>query len=129
MNLLASAMGLIIAAVGVFGVASPPLLLALVLPLLTPGALYVVAAVRIAFGLVLWFAAATSRMPRLLRVLSVVIVVAGVLTPFFGVERSQAVFNWWSGQPPWFMRTWSMVAVIFGCFIIYALRSRNRAAA
>jgi len=129
MKLLASAMALIIAAVGVLGVASPSLLLALGQALLTPGALYVVAAVRIVFGLVLWFAAVASCMPRILRVLGVIIIVAGVLTPFFGVERSQAVFNWWSGQPSWFMRAWSVVAVTFGCFIIYALRSRNRAAA
>ena len=129
MKLLASATAFIIAAFGVLGVASPSLLLEFVRPLLTPGALYVVAAVRVAFGLVLWLAASAGRMPRTLRVLGVIILVAGLLTPFFGVERSQAIFNWWSGQPSWFMRAWASLAIIFGCFVIFALRPRGQAAA
>ena len=129
MRLIASAMALIIAAVGVLGLASPSALLELVRPLLTPGALYIVAAIRVVFGLLLLLVASASRMPRTVRVLGIIIVVAGVLTPFFGVERSQAVFDWWSAQPSSFMRTWAGLAVVFGCFVIYALRPRGPAAA
>ena len=128
MRLIASAMAIIIAAVGALGVASPSALLELARPLLTPGALYVVAAVRIVFGLLLLLVASSSRMPRTVRVLGFMIIVAGVLTPFFGVERSQAVFNWWSAQPSSFMRAWAGLAVVFGCFVIYALRPRAQAA-
>ena len=129
MRLIASAMAIIVAAVGALGVASPSALLELVRPLLTPGALYVVAAVRIAFGLLLLLAASASRMPRTVRVLGIIIVVAGVLTPFFGVERSRAVFNWWSAQPSSLMRAWAGLAVVFGCFVIYTLFPRGQAAA
>ncbi len=127
MRLVVTAMAVVIAAVGLMGLASPTTLLDLVRPLLTPGALHVVAAVRILLGLAMLHVASASRMPRSVRILGAIILVAGVLTPFFGVERSQAVFEWWSAQPPWFMRMWSATAALFGCFVIYAVRPRNQA--
>jgi hypothetical protein len=129
MRVLASTIALVIAALGLLGVASPSLLLDLVRPLLSPVALYVVAAVRVAFGVLLWMVASGSRMPRTLHTLGIIIVAAGVLTPFFGVERSQAIFDWWSQQPPWFMRTWAVLPIVLGCFVFLALRPREQAAA
>lgn len=129
MRALASAVALIIAALGVLGVVSPTSLLALVSPLLSPAALYVVAALRVAYGLVLWFAAPGAHMPRALRVLGILIIVAGVFTPLFGVERAQAVFQWWAQQPPWFMRAWAALPIALGGFLFMALRPRERAAA
>ena len=129
MRVLARGVALIIAALGVLGVASPSLLLDMVRPLLSPVPLYVVAAVRVAFGVVLWIAAAGSRMPRTLRTLGIVIVAAGVLTPFFGAKRSQAMLDWWSQQPLWFMRTWAVLPIVLGCFVFWAVRPREQATA
>ncbi len=129
MKLLATAMGILIAAIGVVGIAAPLVLLEFGRSLQTPSALYVVAAVRIIFGAVLLWVAGASRMPRTLRVIGIVIVVAGLLTLFFGVERSQAMLDWWSSQGLLFMRAWAGVAVIFGLFIVYAVTSPRRAAA
>jgi hypothetical protein len=129
MRALASTVALIIVGLGLLGVASPALLLDLARPLLSPVALYVVAAVRVAFGVVLLIAASGSRMPRTVRILGIIIVVAGVLTPFLGVERSQAIFDWWSQQPAWFMRLWAALPIILGCFVFLALRPREQAAA
>jgi uncharacterized membrane protein len=129
MKLLAGAMALIIAAAGVVGIVSPSLVLELARSLLVPGALYVVAAVRVIFGIVLVLVASASRLPKTIRVLGIIITVAGVLTPFFGVERSHAVFDWWSSQSALFMRAWSGLAVLFGLFVIYALTPRRQAAA
>jgi len=129
MKLTASAMALIIAGIGVVGVVSPPLLLEFARTLLTPGALYVVAVVRVILGLVLVWVASASRAPMTFRVFGIIIIVAGVLTQFFGVERSRAVFDWWSLQTPLFMRAWAALAVVFGLFVIYALTSHRQAAA
>ena len=52
------------------------------------GGLYFVAVLRIAFGIILLWAAADARTPVMMRVLGVLILVAGVATPFLGVERS-----------------------------------------
>jgi hypothetical protein len=68
-------------------------------------------------------------MPRVLRVLGAAIVLAGLFTPFFGVERTQAMLTWWSGQGQVFMRASASVAVPFGLFLIYAVTSSRRAAA
>ena len=85
------ALGLIVAAIGVLGVAAPTVLLGLGQSLQTANALYVVAAMRVTFGAILLWVAPVSRTPRILRVLGVSIIIAGVLTPFFGVERSRAM--------------------------------------
>jgi uncharacterized membrane protein len=128
-KLLAMAIGLIIASVGVFGVAVPSAVLEFGRSLQTPSALYIVAAVRIIFGALLLWVAPESRAPKTLRVLGVLIVIVGVLTPFIGVERSRAMLDWWSTQGPLFTRAWMGVAVVFGLFIVYAVTTPRRSAA
>lgn len=121
MRWLAIGFGGLFAAIGIVGLANPALLLKATNFTLTSTGLYVVAAIRVAFGLVLMGAAAASRMPRTLRILGAFIVLAGVITPLFGVERTRAIVSWWSMQSMAFMRTWISFAVAFGLFIIYAV--------
>jgi uncharacterized membrane protein YidH (DUF202 family) len=128
-KLLAMALGLIIAAIGVLGVAAPSVLLDFGRSLQTTNALYIVAAVRVVFGTILLSVAPASRTPKILRVFGVFIIIAGVITPFFGVERSRAIFDWWSTQGSFFTRAWAIVAVAFGLFIVYAITSPRRSAA
>ena len=128
-KLLAMAMGLIIASIGVFGVAAPSALLEFGRSLQTPGALYVVAAVRIIFGALLLWVAPVSRAPKILRILGALIVIVGMLTPFIGAERSGAMLDWWSTQGPLFTQAWMCVAVVFGLFIVYAVTTPRRSAA
>ena len=124
-KLVATVMGALISAIGLVGLAAPSLLLEFGQSLQTPAALYVVAAVRIVFGAVLVWVASVSRMPSTLRVLGVVIIVLGLFTPLFGVERSQGALNWFSSQGPLLVRALASVAIIFGLFIIYAVNSRQ----
>ena len=119
-NLLAMALGFVVAAIGVLGVATPSTLLEFGRSMQSAGALYVVAAVRVGFGTILLWAAPDSRAPRTLFILGTLIVIAGLLTPFFGVEGSRGVFDWWSTKGSFFTRAWPMVAVGFGLFIAYA---------
>ena len=128
MRWLAFFVGLIIAALGILGIVAPTVLLELAAFALTQFGLYVAGALRVAFGLVLIAAAAASRLPWTLRILGALIVVAGVITPFFGVERARAMVDWWSAQGLIFMRGWAALAVIFGFFIIYAVAPRRVAA-
>jgi len=128
-KLLVMIIGLLIAAMGILGIAAPSVPLQVAQSLLTPSALYIVAAVRVCFGLLLVWVAPGSRAPIALRVLGVLIVIAGVITPFFGVERSRAVVDWWSSQGAAFMRVGMGFAVVFGLAIVYAVAPRRRAAA
>ena len=129
LRILASIAGLAIAALGVLGIAAPAALLEIGASLLTPTALYVVAAVRVLVGVLLLLVASVSRLPRTLRVFGVVIVIAGLLTPLFGVERAAAMFNQLSIRGLSTVRAVSAVAFAFGLLLVYALSSPRRRAA
>lgn len=122
---LAFAFGLVITAIGIVGMANPTLLLDATKFAQTSVGLYIVAAIRVAFGFVLIAAAAASRAPRTLRILGAFIVLAGIITPFFGVERAHAFVEWWSAQGTAFMRTWAALAIMFGLFVLYAVMPRR----
>ena len=128
-KLLAMILGLAIAGVGTLGVVAPSVLLEFGRSLQTTNALYVVAAVRVVFGAVLLWAAQGSRMPTLFRVVGALIIIAGAFTPFFGIERSRAMFDWWSSQGALFTRACAIVAIAFGLFVAYAVTSPRRSAA
>ena len=127
MKHLALAIGLALLAIGLVGVAVPSLVLEFGQSLLTSTALYVVAALRIGIGIVLVRVAHGSRYPRVLRILGILIIIAGVLTPFFGVDRSRALLEWWSSQGLLFVRLAAGVAIAFGLFIFHAVASPRRA--
>ena len=128
MKHLATAIGFAFAAMGFVGVAVPSLVLELGQSLLTPTVLYVVAALRIGIGLVLVQVAPESRHPKALRIVGVLIVIVGVLTPFFGVERSRAIIDWWSGQGQLLVRLSAGLAASFGLYIVYSVTSPRPAA-
>jgi hypothetical protein len=128
LKLLTIVFGVLMTALGIVGMAAPSLLVEFGRSLQTAAALYAIAAARIFFGAVLFFVAPASRMPGTLRVIGAVIVVAGLVTPLFGVERMQAIVVWLSGQNPSLMRATLSVAVVFGLFIIYAVIAPRRPA-
>jgi hypothetical protein len=64
-----------------------------------------------------------------LRIFGIVIILAGVLTLFLGVEHSRAILDWWSNQGPLFMRFCLAGPLVIGLFVIYALTSPRRTAA
>ena len=119
-------LGALIAIVGLIGMAAPSVLLDVGRSLQTSSALVLIAAIRVALGALLIWAASASRVPRTLRVLGAIVVVAGLVTPLFGVERVQAVLTWWAQQGQVFMRAIPGVAVVIGGFLIYAFAPTHR---
>ena len=127
MKPLVMCIGLLIAAVGILGIAAPSVLLAFGLSLLTTAGLYIIAAGRVLLGLLLLWVAPASRAPIVLRVLGVFAVIAGVITPFFGVERSRMVLDWWAGQSAAYIQIGMGFVIILGLFIVYAVAPRRQA--
>lgn len=121
MTLVALVFSLFVAGLGALGFASPSRLLGMVRSFQTPTRLYIAAALRLVLGAALFLAAPASRAPELLRILGVFIVVAGVITPFFGLERFGRLLDWWSAQGPTLVRVWSAFAFAFGLLLAYAL--------
>jgi hypothetical protein len=126
--LAALLIGLFMGAIGLLAVVAPHGLLTAARSLQTPLGICLIAATRVLFGVVLVLAAPSSRAPKALRVFGFMIVVAGVITPFFGVDRARAILDWWSGQGALVMRAWAGVAIAFGAFVVYAVAPRRHAA-
>ena len=75
---LAFVIGLLIGAVGAAGMIAPSGLVWIANHFVSPGAFYVIATVRVAFGVVLISVASVSRAPKALRVLGYLILIAGI---------------------------------------------------
>lgn len=105
---------------GSVGIVVPTVLLDVGRPFLTPVGLYVAAGLRLVFGTALFLAAPTSRAPKTLCILGVVVIVAGVITQLLGVDRARAIVEWWAAQRTVLMRVWAGAALVLGLFLAYA---------
>ena len=121
MTLVALIICLLTSALGALGIASPSRLLGVVRYFQTPMGLYFAAGIRVLLGVALLFAAPTSRAPGLINILGVVIIVMGVVTPFFGLERFRRLLDWWSAQGSAFIRGWAVLVLLFGLSLAYAV--------
>jgi hypothetical protein len=121
MTLVALVICLLTAAFGALGIVSPSRLLGVVRSIQTPIGLYFAAGLRLLLGVALLFAAPPSRAPGLIYIVGVFIIVIGVITPFFGLERFRRLVDWWSVQGSAFVRGWAVLALLFGLSLAYAI--------
>lgn len=121
MAFVALVLSLLVALLGALGVVAPERLLDVVRRFQTPAGLYAAAAIRLVLGLALLLAAPASRAPEAVRILGVFIVVAGVITPFFGIERFRRLLEWWSALGPGLVRAWAVFALVFGLLLAYTV--------
>ena len=128
MKPLALLIALVVIVIGVVGVIRPDMLVAAADYVLTPGGLLMIAAFRVAVGIVLLLVASATRAPKVVRVLGAVALVAGLMTPLFGVERSRAVMAWETsyGNAP--IRAGAALAVVLGGFLAFAVAAGRRRA-
>ena len=131
MKTLAFGVTLVIMAVGAVGVVAPSGLVWVAQHSVTSGAFYVIATVRVAFGLVLISVASVSRAPRTLRVLGYLILIAGITTALTGLvamDRARAIVEWWLQQGSGVVRLTGVVVLAVGGFVAYACAPARRAA-
>lgn len=121
MAFVALVLSLFVAALGALGMFSPMRLLDIVRHFQSPAGIYAAAALRIILGVALFLAAPTSRAPEVVRILGIIILVAGLITPLFGLERFRRLLDWWSVRGPAFMRVWAGFALAFGLLLAYAV--------
>ncbi len=131
MKSFALALGLGIMAVGILGALEPPALASIARRFVGSGAFgfYVIALIRISFGLVLVSVASASRAPKSLRVIGYIIVIAGVTTALTGmtaIERAHASIDWWLRQGSSAIRGTGVLLLALGGFVVYALAPRRR---
>ena len=128
MRLLGLVIGALVILVSAISFAVPDLKLSLERSAMTPTGLYAIALLRIAIGLVFVCVAPASRAPRTLRVLGLVVIIAGLMTPWFGVTRAQATLNWVASAGPLLMRLDAVVGMAIGGFLVYVFRTPTRRA-
>lgn len=121
MRLLVILIGALAVAIGVLGIAAPGVLLDFGRSMETPTVLLVVAVLRVLFGFVLIRAAAISRTPAAFRVLGGLLVIVGIATPFFGIERSRALLEWFADRGSVTFRAAAALAAAFGIFLVWAV--------
>ena len=112
-------------AAGVAALVAPGMMLTLRSFAATPGALFVFVVVRVATGVVLIMAAPASRAPRTLQAAGAVLMLVGLVTPLFGVERTRAVLAWEAAQGPLLMRFGGVVVVALGALLTVAFMPRR----
>jgi hypothetical protein len=121
MVLLALLFSIFIAVIGAIGFVSPAKLIRFVRKFQSSAGLYLVAGFRVVFGLALFFAADSSRAPEVIRVVGIIVLVSGLITPLFGLDRFRRILNWWSMRPAAFQRVWAGFALAFGLVCAYAV--------
>ena len=125
MALIALTLSLLVAVVGAVGIVVPGSLLAIAGLFLTPAGLYAAALVRLVLGTALYMAAPSSRAPTTIRILRVVIIVGGLVTPLVGVERARLIVHWWAAHGTGFLRAWAGMALGLRLFLAYAVAHRT----
>ena len=130
MKTLAFVVGLCIGAVGAVGILAPSGLVWLAQHFVTSGAFYIIAAVRIAFGLILISVAAASRAPKALRVMGYVILILGITTALTGlvaIGQARGAIEWWLQQGSGVFRLTGVLVIALGGFVAYACAPTRRA--
>lgn len=125
MKTLALAIAVAMIFLGLTGILWPECLVRVGQYSFTPTGLYVVAIIRLAIGLVSFLAAPASRAPRTLRILGVLVCVAGVATALLSIERAQALMEWWSVHGLGFIRVAAAVVLAVSSFIAYVTAPRR----
>ena len=92
---------------------------------LTVSVLLAIAVLRVGYGIALFGAADSSRMPRFLKFLGVLFIAAGVITPFIGIENIRALFGDIYSDDVWVLRSGAVFPAIMFGFIAYALAPRQ----
>jgi hypothetical protein len=128
MNIIVAVIGWIIVAEGLLGIARPHLMLTAVSSWSPDLLLYVAVGARIVFGLLLFFAAPSCRLPRFTRVIGVIGFLSGIMKAFVGASRLESIVQWISAKPSGVIQLIYVLTVILGAFLVFSGSSKKRVA-
>jgi uncharacterized membrane protein YwaF len=122
MRYLAWVVALFLALAGIAGMVAPDWLMSLRWIAATQGGLLGIAVLRCTLGIVLIMAAPRSRTPKTLQAFGSLLLLAGMVTPLFGVARSKAVLDWEAAQGPILVRAWALVVIVLSGALAFTMR-------
>lgn len=119
MTYLVGLVGLAIVLFAGLGVFAPGRLMGVLGAGSSRGRLWLAIGIRVVLGAVFLIAAPQCRNPLVMRVLGIVALIAAAALPFLGAERLDGMVKWWGARSNAVTRTWAVVALAFGAFLIY----------
>jgi len=122
MRYLVWLIALFVGVAGVAGLLVPDRVMSARLIAGTQSGLLAIAVLRSAIGIVLIMVAPRSRAPKTLQVIGALLLLAGMVTPLFGVARSKAVLDWEAAQGPMLVRGWAIVAVAVSGALAFVMK-------
>jgi hypothetical protein len=109
---------MVIVMMGVFGLAAPQAFLDAIKFFQAGQRIYLISAIRLVIGIVVFLAAPDARWPKGVRFAGGLVFVLGILTPIAGNPLPSVEFGWWAAD---FIRPWAFATILFGGFIIAAV--------
>jgi len=119
------AFGWLVVGLGAWVVIQPSGLVDLAAVFLRADRLWLVIALRLAIGALMWVAAAGSRTPRTLKVLGALMIFSGLAIPVVGTEGVRSIAEWGAELQPIALRLVGLVTIGFGGFIVWSLWPRR----
>jgi hypothetical protein len=126
MKIIALGIAALLILVGLIGVLWPEGLMGLMTYSFTSAGIYVAAITRMVLGALLLVAARATRTPKTIRVIAVIIFLAGVATALINPERAQLLKDWWVSHGPDALRIAACFPLAVGFFILFAALTKPR---
>ncbi len=126
MKAIALGIAALLILVGLTGVLYPEGLMDLMKYSFTSAGIYVAAITRMVLGALLLVAATATRTPKTIRVIAVIIFLAGVATALVSPDRAQVLKDWWLSHGPDALRVAACFPLAVGFFILFATLTKPR---
>jgi hypothetical protein len=126
MKIIALGIAALLILVGLTGVLWPEGLMGLMTYSFTSTGIYVAAITRMVMGALLLVAAPATRTPKTVRVIAVLIFLAGVATALINPDRAQVLKDWWLSHGPDALRIAACFPLAVGFFILVATLTKRR---
>jgi hypothetical protein len=117
--ILVSLAGLVVAGIGLFGVAAPANLKRLLESWRVMTSLPVTLVIRLVFGCIFVTAAPDCRLPTVVRLIGFLEFASAALLLGLGSGRLERFVEWWLQRPSSFVRYWCLGASGLGILLVY----------
>ena len=125
MKIIALLIAIFLVLLGLTGVFWPEGLMNLLVYSFSAKGLYVIAIARMLVGVLLFVAARATRTPKTVRVIAILIFVAGAATMAISAEQAQAFKDWWIAKGPDSLRILACLPLAAGCFLAGTTLTKN----
>jgi hypothetical protein len=126
MKTIALLIAMLMVLVGLTGVLWPEGLMQLATHAHSRSGLYVLAVARIVLGGLLFFAGSATRTPKTIRVIGLVIVIAGIVTALISPERAELMQVWLVARGPDTLRIAACFPLLVGVFVGLSALTKER---